>query len=1334
MILISYHHQDFKLACQVAQMLERLNTPILFDRSTISPDEDWVPAIVTQRSRTTHAIVIISHHYLNTPYCTEELAHLRDNQVVLIGIMAEDIPVTLLEPLVDVVHILNLNTLDQLDSNHLIGKLAETGADVTQKIPSERESYVHNLIIMLEEQLAMTMMGRLGSEYAQGITYRQHIVRPRPYLPELLTQGSYELFVDGKEFQLENLISIVSAQPNIVLLDESGTGRSVIGLLLTLWAAHQYRNDSEVPLPVYLDLSQWHPEQSFEMFMMRHWPLAYDWQSWLAQYPVFFLLDDSDTYHPDAFAEIAPYITTMDQHTTIFVTSELDQAFPQDAALIVMKPLHNKHVRLLANTYFAQQAQGTYLEAIYANLAPYRSERQLHDMLFAVELLQARQFDDVRTFGNQYIVKWISTRWIALTHRVELPVTLDEFLSVMKFLAYHLWASDSRDRIDHNALIDMIGDPALIELGLELNVLRMVRENVFFATANMQRHLASYHLWEDGIYKYLMKPEFDAAGNLQPTHWDPVILALYTTLNPDQRDYLIDYIIEVDPFLAIQFMKQDDSLLQLYHNDLIEGLLDIWHKMPESREAVIHAVCELPSIERTAQTVITLMAERDWRERNTLYEILLRLPYTPPENIIRRVRDLDRHFTDARLALLSTDRISQWIINLSILVHYGDPRVQRNAIYLLGDTGQSYVIPILTSLLANSSPSVRHDALESLSELVTESTISYVFEALPSHYNTDIQTLSKLFKALDRPISEQLITLLDPADTQFNREFLLALSRTSEDAVCQIVQMHLPTTAPTLPTTAVRFEEGDASMNLSELLRRHLNNIRDTVTLEHFVEEVSRIFDRESQSTIETPPKPLTERAKQAVDHNPQHQTGHVAHADDESALPESLLEQLQDQAWMVRHEALQKLSTYPAKLILPYLLTTFESDPDVQVRASALDLLAKLPQFQEVNAALLAGLLDQDHLVIDMSTDLIKARADFDIEQLLPLLQTENVQTVAAVIELLENSRDKRAVPALISLLDDDRQPWLSDHTLGHYAAQALIALGDARGLHAVKTAGYMTSVETDSIIPPAVEHMAQTVKTASADQKYTAQQKILLTLKALRSNDWALTQKASRYLRQLARHFAGTSDQRIVAPLESALLDDIWTVRWAVVEALAWLKSYNSIPKIVPLLHDSYWMVQVAAVRTLVELEATEVAPQIAQLLGQSNTTVTEAVAEALGTLGNRQVVPDLKQALYVQDDFVRLAALKALHTILEEQAVPYLLHALSDSYNHTRWYAIKHLVPLAQPAHVDVIAALVDDVTGPAWEKERICDYAIHALQHINTSKSNQILRQQMMGGEE
>ncbi len=250
---------------------------------------------------------------------------------------------------------------------------------------------------------------------------------------------------------------------------------------------------------------------------------------------------------------------------------------------------------------------------------------------------------------------------------------------------------------------------------------------------------------------------------------------------------------------------------------------------------------------------------------------------------------------------------------------------------------------------------------------------------------------------------------------------------------------------------------------------------------------------------------------------------------------------------------------------------------------------------------------------------------------------------------------------------------------------------------------------------------------KTASEGvSTFTDEEKLLRTLHLLRENNWGRTQKAAKFLRRFAKHLRGTKNPNIIRLLCQALGDKSWHVRWAVAEALAWLRDPQAIPSLRDCLDDSNWIVQVAVIRSLVELGAKESAPAMTHLLQSPHKAVRETTAEALGALQNPAAIPALGQLLKNDPDyFVRFAAIKSIHQISPKGAREYLDYALRDRYIHVRWYAMKALAPVMDASDMPILARMAADKGRPLWEEKSIKDFAILALQRINTPESQALL---------
>ena len=262
-----------------------------------------------------------------------------------------------------------------------------------------------------------------------------------------------------------------------------------------------------------------------------------------------------------------------------------------------------------------------------------------------------------------------------------------------------------------------------------------------------------------------------------------------------------------------------------------------------------------------------------------------------------------------------------------------------------------------------------------------------------------------------------------------------------------------------------------------------------------------------------------------------------------------------------------------------------------------------------------------------------------------------------------------------------------------------------------------------------PAPDGAADERPEAAAEKSsrtFTDEEKLRRTLGLLRHDNWGKTQKAAKFLRKFAKHLRGTENPNIIRLLCLSLGDKSWHVRWAVAEALAWLRHPGAIPGLRDCLNDPNWIVQVAVIRSLVELDAKESAAAMTHLLQSPHKAVREAAAEALGALQNPDAIPALGGTLkHDPDYFVRFAAIQSIHQISPDEAREYLDYALTDRYIHVRWYAMKALAPIMDASDIPVLARMTADKGKPLWEEKSIQDFAILALQRINTPESKALL---------
>ena len=226
---------------------------------------------------------------------------------------------------------------------------------------------------------------------------------------------------------------------------------------------------------------------------------------------------------------------------------------------------------------------------------------------------------------------------------------------------------------------------------------------------------------------------------------------------------------------------------------------------------------------------------------------------------------------------------------------------------------------------------------------------------------------------------------------------------------------------------------------------------------------------------------------------------------------------------------------------------------------------------------------------------------------------------------------------------------------------------------------------------------------------------------LAALSDPEWEARDKAAKSLRLQARNLRGIDDPEAVGLLAEALRDDDYTVRWAVVGALAWLRDDATIPMLLEAMHDRHFTVRLAVIRAFEEIASVSVAPALAERLRDPHPLVREKAAEALGKLRANEAEESLLAALDDGEPFVRRAAAEALGELRLPVQTARLIEALDDEDVYVRMAAAESLGRLGV---ADAVARLIEhlnDYGGAEWDQQRVCDVAAAALEAIGTTEA-------------
>ncbi|MBL8147873.1 MAG: HEAT repeat domain-containing protein, partial [Anaerolineae bacterium] len=226
---------------------------------------------------------------------------------------------------------------------------------------------------------------------------------------------------------------------------------------------------------------------------------------------------------------------------------------------------------------------------------------------------------------------------------------------------------------------------------------------------------------------------------------------------------------------------------------------------------------------------------------------------------------------------------------------------------------------------------------------------------------------------------------------------------------------------------------------------------------------------------------------------------------------------------------------------------------------------------------------------------------------------------------------------------------------------------------------------------------------------------------LAALSDPEWEARDKAAKELRAQARALRGMDDPNAVGLLAEALRDEDYTVRWAVVGALAWLRDDATVPMLLEAMHDKHFTVRLAVIRAFEEIQSVSVAPALAERLRDAHPLVREKAAEAIGKLRANDVEDSLIAALSDPEPFVRRAAAEALGELRLPVRTEQLIGALDDEDAFVRMAAAESLGRLGDEAAVPKLIEHLNDFGGADWDQQRVCDVAAAALEAIGTQEA-------------
>lgn len=1304
MIYLSYHNIDLAYAFQLANLLIRYYRNVWLDRFEIDLTEDWRAKTLEARSRATGVIVVVSDDYLQSPYCRAEFETFQQRGIPVTAVIPRDFSTEMIADFTFSDWIDFRRWFDDPSDLSVENLLSQVPQSEAVAKTGERLDYLRGFI--QETVLALSKMPTSWASLRNADADGAAETRPRMIQPSMLTDWDFTGGKSGHSIPVENLLAWSQAEPQFVMRGETGSGKTYFARLLALQQAHvAIRNENE-PAPIWLDLARWDGDhRNLSAFIESQWRLLTYWQHWLDQHQSFIILDNFRDFafsHPALVSELTSWIDASPSQRFV-VLSCLDRAMSPDLPAVQINGISAQRAQTFVSGWLTLDQQSSF-RGILKQKSAFIDNCHLDHLSVGVELLTA---DRALAF-NQWHGNPMSAL-ITLRSQQEASAIrgLDnsQVLAGLQQLAWSMMQQDNHRFLARDSLLNQAIDPRIIDRALDIGLMDETGSKLRFHCEIFQLQLAAEGLTQDGLNKYLTRPEFTAEGRRISRKWDKLTLLMVDGLAEENRLNVIDQIADVDPFIAAACLARHPESYGSYQEALITKLALLCAQNPAAQSAFRSAIVDLPNADATAELLIAQLSHFNNAQQLWIWQEIRALPLELPLDFISMVSEVDRASPVDVAQQLTPFGLSRALAYLVKLTVSQDQLMRRNAIWMLGEIKY---LPTAILLLSDLEEGESGDLDEVVLALMKYAYSDLLVRVLrwsqdqPQHRPAVIRALAER----KRLVTSRLLALADARRLTLQPEFYdMVVNNAEEDIAIGLAQ--LAEDSVDLPEAIERAIH--SKRNAAELRARLAASIKrwpNRQGIEQLVPIISRVLSDPPESTIVAGSNLEALLYGQPLFDNVRAQ----AEAGKSEPLPEALQIQLRHQDEERRRDAIYKLADYPADLALPPLLEA-ANDEDKRVRLAAFEVLTRFESVEAARKAVFAALADSDSAVVDAVSELLKAMPSLDCSALIDLLDSENPNAVAAAIDLLGYARHRPAADSLRELLNDERMPAYRGKTIGQLARQALGDIDSSlmdgeRGAYA---AGKPSNVpgEQDAL-------------------EFSDEEKIMRTLTVLRDDDWGRTQKAAKFLRKFARHLRGTGDPKILKLLGDALKDNNWSVRWACAEALAMLKDQAAIPLLSACIDDPSWIVQVAVVRALVELGASGLQAKLTPLLLSSRKAVREATAEALGELGDAGAVAALGETLRRDaDEIVRFAALRAIHQLDPSGARPLLELALSDSSVHLRWFALQQLAAQMDETDLPVLKQLLNDHDKPSGENESIHDLAILALQRIGTDESGALL---------
>jgi HEAT repeat protein len=387
------------------------------------------------------------------------------------------------------------------------------------------------------------------------------------------------------------------------------------------------------------------------------------------------------------------------------------------------------------------------------------------------------------------------------------------------------------------------------------------------------------------------------------------------------------------------------------------------------------------------------------------------------------------------------------------------------------------------------------------------------------------------------------------------------------------------------------------------------------------------------------------------------------------------LLRAMADKDWRVRKTAVEALVAIEGESVITGLIEALKAEDNAGARNSAIEALVQIggPALEALLPVLTTPDPDVRKFVIDILGDTKESRAVSALITRLVEDDDENIRVAAA--EALGKIRDPRAVDALLICLNRRNQGWLD-----YAVAEALGEIGDQRALEPL-----LAALDRSSLREPVLESLGKigNVNTIDplilslADKLRIVREVSIVAIAAV------FRKSAATDRPKIIQSVRARIIDRAVDLLEETLVSSAGDLQKATIALLGWVGRESSIQKLFSLLNEEDLRDHVANSLTHIDRDKAVI---LFPYLSSDNALVRRTVAEVLGEVNSVEAEGRLIPLLRDENGHVRSAAANTLGRLRSRSAVTPLLDMLSDEYQNVQETAIHALAAIGDESVLD------------------------------------------------